>query len=136
MQEAPTHVNITVSIPLNTKTIGANVSRVQLRLPLDISFEDFFSRVCAKMDLNPSEAELGYKFNMDRARDDPNQLSSEMQLREAMDRGRKLLNRARTREIILEIHNLVSIRFTSCSCYLPSNLNLAAKGMPSVNCKS
>ncbi|KAJ8582876.1 hypothetical protein M405DRAFT_846184 [Rhizopogon salebrosus TDB-379] len=105
-QQVPTHANITVSVPLNTGTAGANVSRVQMRLPLDITFEDFFSRVCAKMDLDPSGAQLGYKFSTDRVRDDPNQLSSELQLREAMERGERLLNRARTREIILEIHNL------------------------------
>jgi hypothetical protein len=108
-QQVPTHANITVSIPLNTGTVGANVSRVQMRLPLDITFEDFFLRVCAKMDLDPSEAQLGYKFNTDRARDDPNQLSNELQLREAMEQGERLLIRARTHEVILEIHNLVSV---------------------------
>ncbi|KAG1771527.1 hypothetical protein EDD22DRAFT_947961 [Suillus occidentalis] len=72
--------NITVSVPMNTGVPRGQVSCVQLRLPVDIGFEDFFSRVCAKMDLNPSEAQLGYKFNTDHVRDDPNQLSSEMQL--------------------------------------------------------
>ncbi|KAG2749318.1 hypothetical protein P692DRAFT_20732641 [Suillus brevipes Sb2] len=102
--------NITVSVPMNTGVPRGQVSRVQLCLPVDIGFEDFFSRVCAKMDLNPSEAQLGYKFNTDRVRDDPNQLSSEMQLREAMERGKRLLTRARTHEIILEIFNLRKVQ--------------------------
>jgi hypothetical protein len=122
--EVPTRsTNMTVSIPLNTGTVGANVSRIQMRLPLDITFEDFFSRACAKMNLDPSEAELGYKFNLDRARDDPNQLSSETQLREAMERGEKLLIRTRTRKIILEIHNLVSILFIFCFLLLTFQLH-------------
>ena len=42
-----------------------------------------FSLVCATMDLDPANAELGYKFTgSDRARDDPHQLSDEQQLRE------------------------------------------------------
>jgi hypothetical protein len=60
------------------------------------------------MDLDPADAELGYKFHTDRARDDPHQLSDEQQLREALERGRQLIRRSRTRETILELHNLVS----------------------------
>ena len=38
-------------------------------MPTDISFEDFFSRVCAKMDLLPLKALLRYKFSGDRKND-------------------------------------------------------------------
>jgi hypothetical protein len=113
---------------MNTGVPRSQVSRVQLCLPVDIGFEDFFSRVCAKMDLNPSEAQLGYKFNTDRVRDDPNQLSSEMQLHEAMEQGKRLLGWARTREIILEIFNLVSyLTFSHPSTHI-SPLNFVAEG--------
>ncbi|KAG1732555.1 hypothetical protein EDB19DRAFT_1911944 [Suillus lakei] len=98
--------NITVSIPLNSGVIGGHVSRIQIRLPLDISFVDFFLCVCAKMDLDPADAELGYKFHTDHARDDPHQLSNEQQLHEALERGGQLICRSCTWETILELHNL------------------------------
>ena len=72
--------NINVSVPLNTGIVGGTVSRVTLRLALDISFQDFFSRVCARMDLDPLKASLGYKFHTDRARDPPHCLSKEEEL--------------------------------------------------------
>lgn len=81
---------------------------------MDTSFEDFFSRICAKMDLDPKEAELGYKYHGDRARDPPHQLSNTDQLLEAFGRGCRLLKRARGRDVVLEIHNLVSFSFV-CS---------------------
>jgi hypothetical protein len=99
--------NITVSVPLNSGLVGAIVSRTDLRLPVDISFQDFFSRVCARMDLDPLEAALGYKFHTDRAHDPPHQLSNEDELRNAMSRGKELIKNARTRTVSLEIHNLV-----------------------------
>ncbi|KAI6006008.1 hypothetical protein EDD15DRAFT_2359124 [Pisolithus albus] len=97
---------ISVSVPLNTGVVGGTVSRVQLRFALDVDFKDFFSRVCAKMDLDPKVAELGYKYHTDRARDPPHQLSDSEQLSEAFERGRQLMKRARGRQVILEIHNL------------------------------
>jgi hypothetical protein len=72
--------SINVSIPINTGVVRGTVSRVTIPLALDISFEDFFSRVCACMDLDPLEASLGYKFHTDRAQDAPHQLSNEEQL--------------------------------------------------------
>lgn len=98
--------NLTVSLPLNTGVVGGRVSRVQIRVPLDISFEDFFSRVCAKMDLDPADAELGYKYHNDRVRDAPHLLSDAQQLHEALERGSLLMQRARSRQVVLEIHNL------------------------------
>ncbi|KIK24105.1 hypothetical protein PISMIDRAFT_99261, partial [Pisolithus microcarpus 441] len=100
--------NLTVSLPLNTGVVGGRVSRVQIRVPLDISFEDFFSRVCAKMDLDLADAELGYKYHNDRVRDAPHLLSDAQQLHEALERGSLLMQRARSRQVVLEIHNLVS----------------------------
>ncbi|KAG1719586.1 hypothetical protein EDB19DRAFT_1620925, partial [Suillus lakei] len=96
-----------VSVPLNTGVVGGRVSRVQIRFPVDIPFGDFFSRICAKMDLDPVNAELGYKFHNDRVRDAPHQLSNEQQLREAFEQGCMLIKRARSRRVVLEIHNLV-----------------------------
>lgn len=111
--------NIDISVPLNTGVVGGRISRVQIRLPVDIPFEDFFSRICAKMDLDPANAELGYKFHNDRVRDAPHQLSNDQQLREAFEQGCDLIKRARSRRVVLEIHNLV--REYSSVQVLPNN---------------
>ncbi|GBE86875.1 hypothetical protein SCP_1001170 [Sparassis crispa] len=99
-------LNIDVSIPLNTGVVGGTVSRIELKLPTDLPFIDFFSRVCARMDLDPTHAELGYKFHTDKRCEAPHQLANEEQLRGAMACGIGLIQRARSRQIILEIHNL------------------------------
>ena len=82
---------IDVSIPLNTGVAGGVTVRANLRLPTDLSFQDFFSHVCTHMDLDPLDAKLGYKYAFDRARDPPNQLSSEEELCVAMEKGRAKL---------------------------------------------
>jgi hypothetical protein len=99
--------HIDVSIPLNTGVAGGVVAHVNLHLPTDIPFGDFFSYVCAQMDLDPVNTKLGYKYGSDRIRDPPNQLSTEEELRVAMEKGQNKIRHARTREVILEIHNLV-----------------------------
>ncbi|KAI6140852.1 hypothetical protein BKA82DRAFT_4362785 [Pisolithus tinctorius] len=75
---------ISVSVPLNTGVIGGTVSHVQLHFATDIGFDDFFSHICAKMDLDLKEAELGYKYHTD------------------WSNACKHLSR----QVILEIHNL------------------------------
>jgi hypothetical protein len=99
---------------LNTGVVGGIISRVELHLPVDISFEDFFSRVCARMDLDPLTAELGYKFHTDRRRDAYHQLANEAQLRTAMTHGVGLMQRVRTRRVTLEIENLVCLLMYLC----------------------
>ncbi|KAG1899748.1 uncharacterized protein F5891DRAFT_980974 [Suillus fuscotomentosus] len=83
--------NIDISIPLNTGVVGGRISHVQIRLPVDILFEDFFSHICAKMDLDPAGAELGYKFHNNQVQDAPHQLSNEQQLWEAFEQGCDLI---------------------------------------------
>ncbi|KAI0055787.1 hypothetical protein BV25DRAFT_1921523 [Artomyces pyxidatus] len=103
---ADTSRTISLSIPRNTGVQGAAVVRVNLTVPFDIPFPDFFDRVCAQMDLHPANAKLGYKYHTDRVRDPPHQLSTAQELREAMEIGWGLMRRARTRVIQMEIHNL------------------------------
>ncbi|KAI6104033.1 hypothetical protein EDD17DRAFT_1514129 [Pisolithus thermaeus] len=67
--------------------VGGTVSHVQLCFALDVDFKDFFSRVYAKMDLDPK-------------------LSDSEQLSEAFERGCQLMKQACGRQVILEIHNL------------------------------
>lgn len=106
---APQVPVIDMSIPVNTGVVGAIISRVTICLPVDISFEDFFSRVCARMDLNLVEANLGYKFHCDKAHDPPQQLSNDEQLCGAMVQGVDLMKRARSHRVFMEIHNLVGV---------------------------
>ena len=60
------------------------------------------------MDLDPKVAELGFKYHTDRAHDPLHQLSNADQLAEAFERGCRLLKRGQGRDVVLEIHNLVS----------------------------
>ena len=98
-------MHITLSIPLNTTVVGAVVTRIHLRLPTNLSLEDFLSRVCARMDLDPVAANIGYRFLHDPAAIFC--LDSEEELQNAMRRGVEKIRRARTREVVMEIHNLV-----------------------------
>lgn len=99
--------------------MGGEISRIVLRLPVDLSFEDFMSRVCARMGLDPHDASLGYKYPRDLRRSQWHTLANEENLRAAMDRGVEYIRRARKRRIILEIENLVCI--ISLSIYLFNN---------------
>lgn len=101
--------HIDVSIPLNTGIIGGEVSRIVLRLPVDIPFEDFMSRVCARMGLNPRDASLGYKYPKDLRRSQWHALANEVDLQAAMDCGIGYICRAQKHQVILEIENLVCL---------------------------
>jgi hypothetical protein len=59
------------------------------------------------MDLKPADALLGYKLSSDPIRTPPYQLSNEEELREAIGKGVDKEKRARTREVFIEIHNMV-----------------------------
>lgn len=98
---------ITVSVPLNTTIVGGLVTRRELRIPSELIFADFYSRVCANMDVKPEDASIGFKYHTDRARDPPQQLSNEGDY-EAMrtEMVRRVLA-ARSRTPVLFIHNLV-----------------------------
>ena len=50
--------HISLTIPLNTGIIGGIVTQTPLRLPVDLAFNDFYLRVCARMDLEPSSNPL------------------------------------------------------------------------------
>ncbi|KAG1906587.1 uncharacterized protein F5891DRAFT_975361 [Suillus fuscotomentosus] len=75
------------------------------------------------MDLDPADAELGYRFHTIHACDDPHQLSNEQQLHEALEHGRQLIHHFHTQETILELHNLVSNDEASEFCELKNKLD-------------
>jgi len=85
------------------------VTRVIIRLPTNLIFNDLFERICANMDIQPANAILGYKFSGDRVSDPANRLANAEDLAQAMSRATDKIKRARTREVILEIHNLVGV---------------------------
>jgi hypothetical protein len=78
---------IDISIPLNTRVAGGVIVHANLCLPTDISFQDFFSCVCAHMDLDLLDAKIGYKYGFDCVHDPPNWLLSEEDLCVAMEKG-------------------------------------------------
>lgn len=98
---------ITVSVPLNTAIVGGLITRRELRIPSDLNFADFFSRICANMDIKLEDSSIGYKYHNDRVRDPPRQLSNEDEYTAMMvEMVRKVLV-ARSRNPVLFIHNLV-----------------------------
>lgn len=99
--------HIDLSIPRNTEVPDGIVTRINLRLETDLPFEDFFSRVCAQMDLKTDEAVLCYKFSGDRVSDVPHRLSNPEELAVAVAKGIEKIKRARSRDVVMEIHNLV-----------------------------
>ena len=98
---------ITVSVPLNTTIVGGLITRRELRIPSNLVFADFFSRVCANMDIKPEEASIGYKYHNDRARDPPRQLSNESEYVAMMSEMIRKVLAARSRNPVLLLHNLV-----------------------------
>lgn len=98
---------ITVSVPLNTTIVGGLVTRRELRIPSDLIFADFYSRMCANMDLDPNNAFIGYKFHTDRVKDAPRQLSSELDYQPMMQEMVRRVLAARSRNPVLFLHNLV-----------------------------
>jgi hypothetical protein len=97
-----------VSVPLHTGHIGGVKAFEELVLPTDMSFNDFHGRVCGKMGLQQRGALLGYKFNKDLRHAPYHPLTNEDQLHAAMAKGADLIERARTRRVVLEMQNLVS----------------------------
>jgi len=107
---------VTISVPLNTTIVGGLVTRRELRIPSNLIFADFYSRMCVNMDLDPNEASIGYKFHTDRAKDVPRQLSNELEYLAMMQEMIRKVLAAQTRNPVLFLHNLV------CPCLLVQNV--------------
>lgn len=103
-----TITHFSLSIPLNTNVVGGIITQTPLRLPIDLTFEDFFSRICAKMELDPLTAKIGCKLSGNCKADAPYQLANEDEFRFVMERVIDKIKRARTKEVIIELFNLVS----------------------------
>ena len=58
-------VGFMVSVPLKQLSIHDTPSRTEISFQWDILLGDFYDRVCARMDLDPKDGILGYKFEGD-----------------------------------------------------------------------
>ena len=99
--------HIMFSIPLNTNVVGGIVTCIPLCLSADLSSEDFFSRVCARMDLEPLDAQIRYRYDGDRQKDPTFRLANEDDWRLAIGRTHEKMKRARTWEVVVKLVNLV-----------------------------
>ncbi|THU97007.1 hypothetical protein K435DRAFT_857992 [Dendrothele bispora CBS 962.96] len=95
-----------LSIPVGTDIVRGTISTTSLRLDFTIAFGDFFSRVCAKMELDPLQALIGYKFSDDRVKDPARRLTNDDEFQDALAKVKDKMRRARTREVVMIIHNL------------------------------
>jgi hypothetical protein len=76
----------------------------------DIPTGDFFDRVCARMDLDPKDAVLGYKFEVDPKKSIIQLPSNDVVAFATMlEKVKSRIARARTRAVVLEIHDLVYV---------------------------
>ena len=96
-------------IPINggkaTKDIEINV---------DITFQDFISRMCANMDLDPTTAQIGWKTLDDAQRMPARQLASDDDLKNAFRDLLKLKNNPRRKkEVVMLVIHLVSLQVSN-----------------------
>lgn len=103
-------VGFTVSVPLKQHRSHDTQSRAEIAFEWDTLVGDFYDRVCARMDLDPKDAMLGYKFEVDPKRLiirlPPNDLVA---FNTMLDKVKSRISRARTRSVVLEIHDLVCL---------------------------
>ena len=103
-----TILGFTVSVPLKQHRHKDIASRGEIAFEWEIPFGDFYDRICARMDLDPMEAVLGYKFETDAKKSIIRLPSDDLAIFDAMlEKVKSRIARARTRAVVLEIHDLV-----------------------------
>lgn len=97
-----------VTVPLKQFRRTDTPSRAEIAFEWDILCGDFYDRICARMDLDPKEAVLGYKFETDTKNSIVRLPSNDPTTFDTMiEKVRSRIARARTRAVVLEIHDLV-----------------------------
>jgi hypothetical protein len=86
---------------------GGLVSTRTVSFENDVDRLDFLDRICAYMDMTPSTAQLGYKWNFERRRDLPHRLHTTQDAAEAISETIHLSTVKRRENVILEIVDLV-----------------------------
>lgn len=90
-------------IPINNKATR------DIEIDVDITLEDFVSRMCANMGLDRTTAQIGWKSNDDAKRAPARQLATEDDLKSCFRDLLKLKNNTRrTKEVVMHIVHLVS----------------------------
>jgi hypothetical protein len=88
--------------------VNGNKSTSDIELQPDLSHEDFLSRVCAHMGLNPATAQLGWKPNDEAQRAPARQLATDNDLTQAFTAlVKKQSNPRRQKEVVMVIVDLV-----------------------------
>ena len=99
-----------VSVPLKQFRRNDIPSRDEIAFEWDIPYGDFYDRICARMDLDPKEAMLGYKFTVETKTSIVRLPSNGSAIFNVMlEKIKSRIARARTRPVVLEIHNLVCL---------------------------
>ncbi|KAF7328413.1 hypothetical protein MVEN_02557000 [Mycena venus] len=98
--------NITVEVVDYAAKDKTKQMKTQLIIPANIPSIDFFSRIHARMNIDPATATLGWKESQDRRRDPHNRLSTAQDLSDAFKRLITLQNRRRKKPVIMEVVNL------------------------------
>ncbi|KAJ6607194.1 hypothetical protein B0H10DRAFT_1956454 [Mycena sp. CBHHK59/15] len=98
--------NITVEV-IDYATKDKNKQmKTQLVIPTNIPPDDFFSRVHARMNVDPATAILGWRESQERRKDAPHRLSNAEDLLDAFKRLTALQNNSRRKKpVIMEIVN-------------------------------
>lgn len=103
-------IGFTVSVPLKLLRRRDTPSRDEIAFEWDIPYGDFYDRICARMDLDPTEATLGYKFDSEAKNRVIRLPPNDSTVFDVMlDKTKSRIARARTRPVLLEIHNLVCL---------------------------
>lgn len=126
-------VGFVVSVPLKQLSIHDTPSRTEISFQWDILPGDFYDRVCARMDLNPKDGILGYKFEGDAKKSIIQLPSNDLVAFDSMlEKVKSRIRRARTRAVILEIHDLVCLICSACTSYLLRYLQAAKRSSQSL----
>ena len=130
-QRSPTdeqpYLGFTVSVPIKPLRNRDTPARDEIAFEWDTPLGDFYDRVCARMDVDPRTARIGYKFEVDPKRSireiPPGNTTGYNAM---LDKVKDRIARARTRQVILEIHNLVRL-FCCLSIIILTNCEKEAK---------
>ena len=101
-------LGFTVSVPLKQYRRTDIISRAEIAFQWDVLYGNFYDHICARMDLDPKEVILGYKFELDPKK---NMIQLPQNAPDVFDtmlkKTKSHIAHARTHTVVLEIHNLV-----------------------------
>jgi hypothetical protein len=98
---------------INATQPGAVATRADLVLPLYLDFGDIFNTLCAHMDVDPTTAMLGYKFDKEHVCDAPCRLTTSEDWQSALEVLVPKMQRTWAATPKLNIYYLVCISYCS-----------------------